>query len=429
MKEQKKYIFVSYSSKDKRFVNRLINRLLDLDIKIWFDVFEIKIGDSIIEKINEALDRTEGIAIILSRNSIKSNWVKKEINTTLIRKLNKKKIDIFPILIDDCTIPNLLTEYKYADFRENFDSGFNNFIDSLKWKKYATKTDEHKTNISFKTPIVRFRNLSQKYNRIYPKFVRELILLADVILEIILEIYKNNIEKDFVEDWTSLELPKEAYIKGKGPKIERPRIRMKTAELIIDRVISDYRSEHEGLDLLKGSDSNYKIKLAKDIIHFDVNLFLSKKVEWSFSGIDSRDLKSFYNDNYFKNYDFFNTLFNRIIPSQFYAAYKRFAIKCTEDFSSNDSKLFFQYLISDYKLIDLLKISKKELKEIWAEEYSNKFNLRTLIFCERVGKFHHAFFGKYGIHYLEITDELLYSALQSAFKENNTDSITFPSFQ
>ena len=174
MKEQKKYIFVSYSSKDKRFVNRLINHLIDLDIKIWFDVFEIKIGDSIIEKINEALDRTEGIAIILSRNSIKSNWVKKEINTTLIKKLNKKKIDIFPILIDNCTIPNLLTEYKYADFRENFDSGFNNFIDSLKWKKYTTKTEEYKTNISFKTPIVRFRNLSQKYNRIYPKFVREI---------------------------------------------------------------------------------------------------------------------------------------------------------------------------------------------------------------------------------------------------------------
>lgn len=426
MKEQKKYIFISYSSKDKRFVNRLIDRLLDLDVKIWFDEFEIRVGDSIIEKIDNALGKIEGIVIVLSRNSIKSNWVKKEINTTLIKKLNAKKIDIFPLIIDDCTIPNLLIEYKYADFRGNFDLGFSNFMNSLKWKKYTTETYEQKLNISSKTPIARFRNLSKKYHRIYPKFVRELILLADAILETILEIYKDNIEKDFVEDWTSLEFPKEAYINGKGPKIERPGIRMKTAELIIDKVISDYRTKHEGLDLLKGSDSNYKIKLAKDIIHFDVDLFLSKKVEWSFSGIDSRNLESFNNDKYFKNYDFFNTLFNRIIPSQFYAAYKRLAIKCTEDFSSDDSESFLQYLISDYKLIDLLKISKKRLEEIWAEEYSDKFNLRTLIFCERVGKFHRAFFGNYGIRYLEITDELLYSALESAFERSYTDSTIFP---
>lgn len=421
MKEQKKYIFVSYSSKDKRFVNRLINRLLDLDIKIWFDVFEIKVGDSIIEKINEALDRTEGIAIIFSRNSIKSNWVKKEINTTLIKKLNKKKIDIFPILIDDCNIPNLLIEYKYADFRENFDSGFNDFIDSLKWKRYTVKTDEHKMKISIETPIIRFRKLRQKYKRLYPKFVRELILLTDVILEVILEVYKNNIEKDFVKDWLAFdEILNEFRHKKDVIKIERPR--METAELIIDRVISDHRSKHEGLDLLKGRDLNYKMKLAKDVIHFDVDVFLSKEVEWSFAHVGFH----LSTDEILRRHDFYNVLFNRIIPSQFHAAYKRFSIKCTEDFSINDSKLFFQYLISDYKLINLLKISKKELEEIRTSSYRDKFNLRTLIFCERVGKLTERFFKEKDLYFLKDKNELLFSALQSAFKENNPDSTTFP---
>jgi len=421
MKEQKKYIFVSYSSKDKRFVNRLINRLLDLDIKIWFDVFEIKVGDSIIEKINEALDRTEGIAIIFSRNSIKSNWVKKEINTTLIKKLNKKKIDIFPILIDDCTIPNLLIEYKYADFRENFDSGFNDFINSLKWKRYTIKTDEHKMKISIETPIMRFRKLRQKYKRLYPKFVRELILLTDVILEVILEVYKNNIEEDFVKDWLAFdEILNDYRYKKDVVKIERPR--MKTAELIIDRVISDHRSKHEGLDLFKGRDSNYKMKLAKDIIHFDVDVFLSKEAEWSFAPVGF----SLSTDGILKRYDFYNVLFNRIIPSQFHAAYKRFAIKCTEDFSINDSNLFFQYLISDYKCIKLLKISKKELEEIRTRLYLDKFNLRTLIFYERVGKLTERFFKEKNLYFLGNKNELLFSALEKAFKENNPDSSTFP---
>ena len=275
--------------------------------------------------------------------------------------------------------------------------------------------------ISIETPIMRFRKLRQKYKRLYPKFVRELILLTDVILEVILEVYKNNIEEDFVKDWLAFdEILNDYRYKKDVVKIERPR--MKTAELIIDRVISDHRSKHEGLDLFKGRDSNYKMKLAKDIIHFDVDVFLSKEAEWSFAPVGF----SLSTDGILKRYDFYNVLFNRIIPSQFHAAYKRFAIKCTEDFSINDSNLFFQYLISDYKCIKLLKISKKELEEIRTRLYLDKFNLRTLIFYERVGKLTERFFKEKNLYFLGNKNELLFSALEKAFKENNPDSSTFP---
>ncbi len=55
-----------------------------------------------------ALESMKGLIIVLSSNSINSNWVKKELSSALMQSLSDKSIDIYTVLIEYCNIPLLL---------------------------------------------------------------------------------------------------------------------------------------------------------------------------------------------------------------------------------------------------------------------------------------------------------------------------------
>jgi len=59
MPETFKYdVFLSHSSKDKTIVRDVAERLRKDGVKVWFDEWEIKPGDSIPSKIDERLDQS-----------------------------------------------------------------------------------------------------------------------------------------------------------------------------------------------------------------------------------------------------------------------------------------------------------------------------------------------------------------------------------
>ena len=73
-------IFLSHSSTDHRFVHRLGGDLRSEGITVWIDESEIRVGDSFIRKIQEAIRTLYFIGIILSPDSVASNWVQLELN-------------------------------------------------------------------------------------------------------------------------------------------------------------------------------------------------------------------------------------------------------------------------------------------------------------------------------------------------------------
>jgi len=117
-------IFICHSSKDHDFINNeLIRRLEKENLSdIWIDDWKIEVGDSIIEKINKGIKDSSFFIVVLSQNSIKSNWVNKELNTALMKQLTEKKIKILPIWleIEEKDIPPLLLDIKAAKFRRSF---------------------------------------------------------------------------------------------------------------------------------------------------------------------------------------------------------------------------------------------------------------------------------------------------------------------
>lgn len=126
-----KRLFLSYSSKDLPFADRLATDLSNLGMDLWFDRFQVAVGDSIPGKIAEGLATCDSFLIILSPESVRSNWVFTELNTAIQEKCAGKLDSIYPLLLQKCRIPSLLRHIRYADFTQHYDLGFKELAISL----------------------------------------------------------------------------------------------------------------------------------------------------------------------------------------------------------------------------------------------------------------------------------------------------------
>ena len=117
-------VFLSHSSKDKRVVRELADFLRQDDlIRVWLDEAEIRPGDNIVSKIAEGLDANV-VLLILSPDSVDSQWVREEWTDAYWEQVNARKTKLVGVLYRDCRIPRLLRNKKYFDLRTNQPEGF-----------------------------------------------------------------------------------------------------------------------------------------------------------------------------------------------------------------------------------------------------------------------------------------------------------------
>ncbi len=124
-------IFISYSRSDAAFVNNLAAHLVKHNAHVWIDSWELKVGDSIIERVQIAIQDSSALLIVLSKASVESEWCKKELNAGLMRELDEKRVVVLPVLAEECVIPPFLREKKYGDFRTDFDAGLKELVEAL----------------------------------------------------------------------------------------------------------------------------------------------------------------------------------------------------------------------------------------------------------------------------------------------------------
>jgi HEAT repeat protein len=109
-------IFLSYSHLDKRFARRIAGDLMKYGVNVWIDEGEIRLGDSLIEKISQAIVTMDYLAVVLSPASVKSEWVKIELEIAMTQAIKGKRVKVLPLRIADCKIPGFLEGKLYADF-------------------------------------------------------------------------------------------------------------------------------------------------------------------------------------------------------------------------------------------------------------------------------------------------------------------------
>tara|TARA_R110001583_G_scaffold30529_1_gene105524 strand:+ start:1699 stop:2565 length:867 start_codon:yes stop_codon:yes gene_type:complete len=124
-------VFISYSHENKEFVDQLAIQLVQQNVHIWLDRWELSLGDSIIDKVQDAVDGASALLVILSNASVASEWCKKELSSGLLRELEEKRVVVMPVLLEDCKVPLFARGKIYADFRSNFDDGLKTVIDGI----------------------------------------------------------------------------------------------------------------------------------------------------------------------------------------------------------------------------------------------------------------------------------------------------------
>lgn len=125
-------IFICHSSSDKPFVRQLVKRLSAEKVDSWLDEIQIRVGDSIHGKINEGLSRSDFFAIVLSKSSVQSRWVQEELSSaSTMEKLSRKGVLLLPVLIEECEIPPLLLDRRYANFKDDQESAYQELLDAI----------------------------------------------------------------------------------------------------------------------------------------------------------------------------------------------------------------------------------------------------------------------------------------------------------
>ncbi len=144
--------FISYNHRDENFAKGLYARLRATNIQVWYAPEDIKGGAKLHEQLNQAIHRHDKLLLVLSENSLSSEWVMTEIRKARKYEIEEKRRKLFPIrlvgmeTIDDWECFDADTgkdlaievrEYFIPDFscwqnRDTFQASFSRLLDDLK---------------------------------------------------------------------------------------------------------------------------------------------------------------------------------------------------------------------------------------------------------------------------------------------------------
>ncbi len=89
--------FISHATEDKAdFVRPLAEELRDLQVKVWYDEFELSVGDSLRRSIDHGISKSKYGIVVLSPAFLAKNWTQYELDGLVARQVNGNKV-ILPI--------------------------------------------------------------------------------------------------------------------------------------------------------------------------------------------------------------------------------------------------------------------------------------------------------------------------------------------
>lgn len=90
-------LFISHASEDKdEFVRPLAEALTALGLRVWYDEFQLRVGDSLRRSIDRGLANSRYGVVVLSSSFFAKNWPQYELDGMVTREMNGVKV-VLPI--------------------------------------------------------------------------------------------------------------------------------------------------------------------------------------------------------------------------------------------------------------------------------------------------------------------------------------------
>ena len=145
----KRKIFISHSSRDRRFVVRIARILEQHKISHWYSATHIGAAKQWHDEIGRALANCNWFLVVLTPDAVRSEWVKRELVFALSESRYRKRI--VPLLCKPCKYSRLswtLPGFEIVDFTSNFETGCRQLL--RVW------------NIEYKSELIRTRPKGKK---------------------------------------------------------------------------------------------------------------------------------------------------------------------------------------------------------------------------------------------------------------------------
>jgi len=138
--------FISYSTTDQDFADRLYADLQVKGVRCWFAPEDLQIGDRFRQRIDDAIRLHDKLLLILSARSVRSDWVREEVESCLERERLEKRSVLFPVRLDDSIIDateawaaSIRRQRHVGDFRnwksnDDYQNGLQRLLRDLKSK-------------------------------------------------------------------------------------------------------------------------------------------------------------------------------------------------------------------------------------------------------------------------------------------------------
>ena len=148
-------VFLSYNTLDRSSVEQIANKLVEHGIKVWFDVWEIPPGKSLLQNIDNGLRLSRSTAVFVGSQKL-GRWQTPEMEVAIRQSIedNKSVITVLlPGLPDEIfnSIPQFLLNNRYVDFREGLENTLQ--FDNLLWGITGTPPAREKTSVPVKVQI------------------------------------------------------------------------------------------------------------------------------------------------------------------------------------------------------------------------------------------------------------------------------------
>ena len=127
--------FISYSSQNQEFAEKLYSDLTARGVRCWYAPEDLKIGDKFPTRIDEAIRVHDKLLLVLSDDSINSQWVGVEVEAALERERSQNKLILFPIKLDNAIMQT--NQAWAADIRR-----IRSIADFSQWKQQSVYQKE-----------------------------------------------------------------------------------------------------------------------------------------------------------------------------------------------------------------------------------------------------------------------------------------------
>lgn len=93
--------FISFSGNDRNFIEKLGDDLQREGIRCWYAPEEMKMGDAIRQQVDQLIRIQDKLLVVLSKFSVESPWIQKEVEAALQEELIRKQAILFPVRLDN----------------------------------------------------------------------------------------------------------------------------------------------------------------------------------------------------------------------------------------------------------------------------------------------------------------------------------------